>query len=343
MQITDEQFDQFLADNKMNYTVAMKPQFIKVPAMDDEGNLVLGTTKEVAIGHCPVRTDTMQPLSNGGLSKNFIPIQNREAFSVLPALSNVTDMKLVKGDIWGGGAGTYAQISLGGMQIGNGANDDYVGKYLSVVNSHDGSQAMRVLITPYRFFCKNQIAPAVSKAEEGVTMISIRHNANAAEQLDQMIESVKIADEVFLNSEAVYNQLAGQKINSDFVSEVVAQMFPAPAGPEVTTRMKNGWEKKVRATLNRFNAADGLRDEQAFNNVQDDPNVFNAWNLYNAVQGTFQHDSKNTAAKDKSILMGNIAKKSATALDVVTQVASPDHIPMSVQNEIDALVGEVMA
>jgi len=335
--ITDEQFNAFLADNKLDFTVAMKPQHIMVPPTDDEGNICWDLPeKQLTIGYCPVRTDTMQPLSNGGMSENFHPIQNRDAFSVIPALSNVRDINLIKANLWGGGAGVYAQISLGGMQIGDASKEDYVGKYLSVVNSHDGSQSLRILITPYRFFCKNQIAPAIHNAKEGTTMINIRHNASASDKLEQLIEHMKIVDDVFQRTEDVYQGLAGKQITADYVEEVISRMYPR-LPDDATLRMQNTRNRKIDATLQRFNNADGLRDEQRYYDIQQDPSVFNAWNLYNAVQGVIQHESKDTITKEKSVLMGAIAEKSASALALVTEVCSSQHVPQFVLSEIDAL------
>lgn len=333
-QITTESLDQFLAASKLDFEVAMQPQYIKVPATDDQGRLVMGTVKELNVGYCPVRTDTMMPLSQGGLSEGFHPIQNRDAFSVIPALSGIRDISLIKGSMWGGGAGVYAQISLGSMNVGNG--EDRVGKFLSVVNSHDGSQALRILITPYRYFCKNQIAPSIAKAHEGVNMITIRHTASAEQKIAELAERMKIVDEVFQHSEEVYNGLAAKRITADYVEEVISRMYPR-LGSDATVRMINGRKAKIDAVLERFNAADGLRDESRFNDIQQDPNVFNAWNLYNAVQGVVQHNARNTIMKEKSILMGSIAEMSASALALVSEVCSSQHIPSSVLSEIDEL------
>jgi phage/plasmid-like protein (TIGR03299 family) len=319
--ITDDQYNTFLADNQLDFIVRMEQQSIKVPLIDDSGFLIPGTEKEVKTGFCPVRTDTMQPLSNGGLSEGFKPIQNYEAFRVIPELANVVDLEMVKGNIWGNGAGVYAQISLGDMIIGN--NNDKVGKYLSVINSHDGSQSMRVLITPYRFFCKNQIAPAIAHADVS-TMISIRHTISASERIEQMISSMRIVNGIFEDTEEVYNQLLTRKVTIDHVDEVVRKLFPL--APEAGVRTVNNHKRQVEAVANRFQNADGGRVERD-----------TAWNLYNAVQGTFQHDGRNTASKDKSILVGAIADKSATALSTVLELTSSQHVSANVMDEIDRL------
>ena len=294
--ISDDKLNSFLAQHGMDFDVEMKPTFTETT----EGDRVdLG-------GYVALRTDNNTPLGRGGLSAGFHPIQNREAFRVITELSGVTELEMKHGGMWGNGAGIYAQVSLGDFQVGNANTGDSVGKYLTIVNSHDGSKGMQILITPYRYFCKNQIAASLANAKEN-EKISIRHTASAQMRLEELIQTVKIADGTFQNTQEKYNQLAGKKVNHEYAKEVLEQLFPAP--DQEKGRSRSIWEKNVEGVWARYNYADGGR-------IQQDT----AWNLYNAVQGTFQHDSKNTADKEKSILMGSIAKKSADALSTVMEV-----------------------
>ncbi len=61
--------------------------------------------------------------------------------------------------------------------------------------------------------------------------------------------------------------------------------------------------------IDRFNKADDGRLER-----------LTGWNLYNAIQGTFQHDTKKTAMYEKSILLGTIASQSELSLNVVNDI-----------------------
>jgi phage/plasmid-like protein (TIGR03299 family) len=313
--ITDAQLDTFLDQHGMNFEVEMKPTF------------TLGTDDQQVEtgGFVALRTDNNTPLGRGGLSQGFTPIQNRDAFKVISELSGVTDLEMKQGGMWGNGAGIYAQVSLGDFQVGNANTGDNVGKYLTVVNSHDGSKGMQILITPYRYFCKNQIAASIASANDN-EKISIRHTASAHIRMEELIRTVSIADGAFQRTQEIYNTLANQKVNTEYAKEVLNQLFPAPS--QERGRAKTLWENNIQSVWSRYTYADGGRIEQN-----------TAWNLYNAVQGTMQHDSKNTANKDKSILMGSIAKRSADALSIVLDTCSSEHIPASVHAEIDALVG----
>lgn len=293
--ISDAELTSFLDNHGMNFDVEMKPTFIEADDQQIE-------TK----GFVAMRTDNNTPLGRGGLSSGFHPIQNRDAFRVISEMSGVTDLKMENAGMWGNGAGIYAQISLGDFQVGSSNTGDNVGKYLTIVNSHDGSRGMQILITPYRYFCKNQIASSIAKAGEN-EKISIRHTSSANIRLEELIETVKIADGVFERTQDIYCKLADTKVTNEHAKEVMEQLFPAPKKFE--GRAKTIWQNSVQAVWDRYKYADGGRIEEA-----------TAWNLYNAVQGTIQHDSKNTANKQKSVLMGSIAKRSSESLETVMEV-----------------------
>ena len=312
MKVTQEMVDSFLITKNLDFNVEMVPTYGKVD----------GEYKELD-AYVPMRTDNNEFLSKGGLSKDFVPIQNRDAFRVITQMAGVTNIELKNGGQWGGGVGVFAQISLGDMNIGNGG--DKVGKYLSVVNSHDGSRALNILITPYRYVCMNQIAKSINHANKGENqIISIRHNSSADERIEQLIHTVSIANEAFEQSEETYNKLANLKINEEYVKETLQRLFPLN---HTEGRGKTIWENNIKAVRDRYMSADRGRIERG-----------TAWNLYNAIQGTYQHDSRNSSNKNQSVLVGTIAKQSSNALSAVLEICSSEHIPHTVQAEIDAMI-----
>lgn len=331
MKVTQDMVDSFMQSKNLDFDVVMVPTYAQVPITKDNG---VGETEFKPLNaFAPMRTDTNTFLSSGGMSKDFVPIQNRDAFKIITQLSGVADIELKSAGEWNGGAGVFAQVSLGtDMVIGKNYGDigqehqrtDTVRKYLSIVNSHDGSRALTILITPYRFFCMNQIARAVNTAKKNEnTFISIRHNASAEERIHELIRTVHIADEAFQYSEEVYNKMTQLKINEEYAKEVMNRLFP----PTFTEgRGKTIWTNRYENVVKRFNFADKGKIEKD-----------TAWNLYNAIQGTVQHDSRNTATKMRSVLMGPIAQQSSDIMTAVLDICSSEHIPASVSAEIEAM------
>ena len=255
----------------------------------------------------PVRSDNGTIISDHTFTKAYHPIQNSDAFKVIADIASVTDIEFKNVGCWGNGAGVYAQIALGDdMVVGGG--DDRVGRYLSVVNSHDGTRGCTILITPFRFFCQNQIAAALSHADRD-NLFRVRHNSLAEGRLRILGESLKIAEGVFVKTAEVYNRLADKIIDMDFVREGIARSLPFKGEEDTPEEPTTHFENMLTGMLNRFESADHGNVEK-----------MTAWNLYNAIQGTFQHDSRNTANKNFSVLCGGIAGKSQTALNHIIEM-----------------------
>ena len=294
--ITQQKLHEILASKKLDYTV-------------DTVNITDPFTNEPSKFFGTYRTDTKE-IFTMSLSKQFAPIQNIDAFKFLTELSNTTNIDIAQGGVFNGGASVYLQLALGKSDIGGG---DMVGNYLTVVNSHDGSRAMTIMLTPYRFFCKNQIAPAfrnASKQEDDGKQVRIlmRHTAGASIAMEQMTKTIAIANDQFEFSVNQYKKLANTKVTSDTVSKVVAKMFPMPESIDAK-RANTIWHTNVENVKSRFYSADNGQIEQ-----------WTAWNLYNAIQGTLQHDARKSTKLEQSILMGKIAEKSSHALSLVSEM-----------------------
>ena len=162
-----------LAEKELNFNTKMAETFTLVDGV------YIPTGAYTAI-----RDDKVGPeavISRTAFTKNYVPIQNEDAFSVLGEMADQADVNFQNIGSLGNGAGIFAQISLGDI-TGIGSSGDKVGKWLSIVNSHDGSRALTMLVTPYRFFCQNQISKAIGEAGRNNRLVSIHHDARGRGQ-----------------------------------------------------------------------------------------------------------------------------------------------------------------
>jgi hypothetical protein len=90
MKVTQDMVDSFLHTKNLDFNVQMVPTFAQV-----------GEEFKSLGAFAPMRTDTGAFLSSGGLSKEFTPIQNRDAFKIITQLAGVTDIELKNGGQWG--------------------------------------------------------------------------------------------------------------------------------------------------------------------------------------------------------------------------------------------------
>ena len=260
-----------------------------------------------------IRDDKVGPeavISRTAFTKNYIPIQNEDAFSVLGEMADQADVEFQNIGSWGNGAGIFAQISLGDI-TGIGSSGDKVGKWLSIVNSHDGSRALTMLVTPYRFFCSNQISKAIGEAGRNNRLVSIHHDARGEDRLREVAQALVYAEQVYAETEVEYKKLADARVTMDQVREVMYRCFPHWSSADLKSqeRIDRNFERRLSKAMARFHSADnGQLDE------------LTGWNLYNAVQGTYQHDTKRTRNYERSLLIGNIAANSEMSLNVVKEV-----------------------
>lgn len=65
------------------------------------------------------------------------------------------------------------------------------------------------------------------------------------------------------------------------------------------------------------------------------------WNLYNAIQGNYQHSAKKTASYEKSIILGSIAKQAETSLTTVQNILFDGDNVRTVHPEFDRIFARV--
>lgn len=276
----------------------------------------------------PVREDktgTDSIIAGNSFSKHYVPIQNEDAFSVLGEMADVADIDFVNVGSWGNGAGIYAQISLGDV-IDVGSTGDRVGKYVSLVNSHDGSRSLQLLVTPYRFFCQNQISKAIGDARRNNRLVSIHHDVRGEGRLREVAAALTFANKVYEESAAAYKRLADRVITMDEAREAIYRcMVKQDEGLK-----EKKFESRATQFIERFNDADGGKLEK-----------LTGWNLYNAIQGAYQHGVKKTATYEKSLIMGRIAQQAENSLNVVTNLLFDGGYSKTSTPEFDQLFAKV--
>lgn len=276
----------------------------------------------------PVREDktgTDSIIAGNSFSKHYVPIQNEDAFSVLGEMADVADIDFVNVGSWGNGAGIYAQISLGDV-IDVGSTGDRVGKYVSLVNSHDGSRSLQLLVTPYRFFCQNQISKALGEARRNNRLVSIHHDVRGEGRLREVAAALTFANKVYEESAAAYKRLADRVITMDEAREAIYRcMIKQDEGLK-----EKKFESRATQFIERFTDADGGKLEK-----------LTGWNLYNAIQGAYQHGTKKTATYEKSLIMGRIAQQAESSLNVVTDLLFESGYSKTSTPEFDQLFARV--
>ena len=118
-------------------------------------------------------------------------LQNWELAEMITEVAGEFDMQVARGGMFNDGAKVYLQIHTGDLK-GIGENNDTVKKYISAMNSHDGSASVGFGMTNVTISCSNTF----HSAYKGVS--KIRHTASMRENIDILIrEFTKVRQEEF--------------------------------------------------------------------------------------------------------------------------------------------------
>ena len=146
-----------------------------------------------------VRLGAGQDAYLGTVSVRYEVIQNLEAFRFMDVLVGRGEAVFETAGSIKDGRRVFMTARLPGDMI-VGPSEDRTKKYLLLMNTHDGSGALRCLFTPIRVVCSNTLNAALGRAsqEDG---ISIRHTGDIDHKLEQ-------AERVLGSAIRHYDQLA---------------------------------------------------------------------------------------------------------------------------------------
>lgn len=183
-----------------------------------------------------VRTDTGAAL--GIVGDRYQVIQNQSGLDLFDVAAQQGAIEYGKAGTFKGGAITWLQAKLSGSLSIAG---DEVAKYLLLANSHDGSGALRILLTPIRVMCRNTLAMAL-RADVGM---SIRHTLSADAKVKLAIAAVESAGHAYAQFSDVANGLHSRRLTHSQVRAYVDAVFPAPADEKASTRLENTRSKVI--------------------------------------------------------------------------------------------------
>lgn len=171
-------------------------------------------------GHfATVRTDTFEAL--GVVGARYVPVQNRDAFTLFDALVGEGEAIYHTAGVLGKGERIWLLAKLPDYIRVN--DDDIVEKFLLLTNSHDGTAAIRVKLTPIRVLCENTLTLALSGAEQEVR---IRHTANAGEKLKEAHKLLGLTNQLYAQLKCIFGRMSEKKVEAETLNKYVKAVFP---------------------------------------------------------------------------------------------------------------------
>lgn len=151
----------------LDFMVEKKPLYFMETRIAENGKKLPPKFNPIQEQWATVRTDTGTAL--GVVGKKYDILQNREAFEFLDSMALQGAKFETAGLFKKNGAASYVTMSTEPLEI----LDDEFDPYIMIVNSHDGSGAIKICMTPIRAICKNSAIIALHKATNS---FSITHS-----------------------------------------------------------------------------------------------------------------------------------------------------------------------
>ena len=215
----------------------------------------------------------------GIVSDRYKIVQNTEAFEFTDALIGETENGVVKYETAGslcGGKRVWLLAKMPTQKI----LDDDVEPYMFFSNTHDGSGAIKVGLTPVRIVCNNTLNIALNTAKR---QWSTKHIGNMQSKLEEAKLCLQLADKYMkgLNEEA--DRFANATLYKEQIDEIFNEMFPID--DDTTERKKNN----INEFKNEYYMCYLRPDIAQFMNT--------AWGAVNAMSDVVTHSApkRNTA------------------------------------------------
>lgn len=162
-----------------------------------------------------VRTDTDQIFQT--CKDQYTPFQNSQLSELVYRIAAKTGFDVHGGGNFNGGAKVYLQLATGEVK-GIGENKDTIKKFVTAINSHDGTTSLRWGHTDITISCRNTFNAAYREMKN-----SARHTASINQIVEQSIKELdglaKIEKSIF----DTYFKLAEVPVKKVHIEDIVLQ------------------------------------------------------------------------------------------------------------------------
>lgn len=209
---------------------------------------------------------TGQPDVLGIVGERYEIVQNSEAFAFLNNLADIGGAVFETAGSLRGGAKTFVTMKMpDGILVGE---QDAVDLYLLATNTHDGSEPLKVAVTPIRAVCQNTVTLAFSEAK---SQVNLRHTASVSDNLLKAREALDITFAYADEFQALADAMISVPMSDDDWNAFLHTLLPKPKQEAENNRAEALWSTK-------FDSINALWKAPTQENIAN-----TRWAAYNAV------------------------------------------------------------
>ena len=254
-----------------------------------------------------VRTNpvTGRPDVLGVVGRGYTPIQNEEHADLLDALVDESGAHFETAGSLRGGRQVFLTMKLPTtMRVGG---VDPVDLYLVACNSHDGTSAFRLLVSPVRVVCANTQAAAIGRAKSS---FSIRHTSGARGYIEQARQALGLTFAYAEAFQAEADAMIARSITDEQFSAIVAQLWPVDAASERSRSIAGNRHHTLTRLLRHSDTNHAIRGTR--------------WAAYQAITEYTDHyapvaDKRNPAGAraERAVTSGSVGQLKTRAFDLI--------------------------
>ena len=220
----------------------------------------------------------------GIVSDRYQIVQNTEAFEFTDAIVGETENGVVTYETAGSLCGGRKIWLLANMPVQKVLDDD-VEPYMFFSNSHDGSGAIKVGMTPIRIVCNNTLNMALAGAKRSW---STKHVGDMQSKLEEAKLCLQMADKYMQNLDIEAERLANAKLYREQIDEILDEMFP------IEDNDSDRKKQNVQSVKDSFYVAYFMPDILKFGE--------SAWRAVNAMSDMVTHSTpkRNTSSYEEN-------------------------------------------
>lgn len=170
----------------------------------------------------------------GVVGDRYHIVQNETAFETLDYIVDESGAHFETAGSLAGGKRVFMSMKMpDGVLV---AGQDRHEVYLLATNSHDGSMAFTVAVTPVRVVCQNTLTIALQRAQQS---FSIRHTESVQGRIHEAREALAITFSYMEEFEEELERMLGQSFSDESLDKFVKALVPD------TQSEHEGWKKRV--------------------------------------------------------------------------------------------------
>ncbi|QKY79913.1 hypothetical protein PQD13_gp01 [Gordonia phage Clawz] len=259
------------------WNVRKVPEYAHLePTITDDGvtpGVQLETGRFSTIRTNPV--NGADELLGSGLGSGYTVIQNEEHADLLNTLIDESGAHFETAGALGNGSTVFLSMKMPrDLQIVGHEGIDTTNLYVVAQNSHDGTSAFRLMVTPVRVVCANTLRAAFGNK---LSSFSIRHTTNAKQNIQLAREALGLTWAYADEFEKAAARMIEVEINKQQAVDTVRSVMKY-TDKGVTDRIKRSQEERTSEIITLWTSADTQKNLRG-----------TAYGLYNAFAEWVDH------------------------------------------------------